>query len=192
MPPLFAVDIHVRSEYRAPKPVMIKPVLFSAVLMFLSIACFSQIVFEKGYFIDESNQRIECLVRNVDWRNNPTEFEYKMSEDSDLLRASIGTVTEFGVDNVSKWVRATVDIDQSGDGLNDLSKERNPVFEEKRVFLKVLIEGKASLFLFREGNLTRFFYRKDDSEIRQLVYKRYFIEKKLLTITFSTNSLRLN
>src|SRR5690606_25081600 len=163
---------HVRSEYRAPKPVMIKPVLFSAVLMFLSIACFSQIVFEKGYFIDESNQRIECLVRNVDWRNNPTEFEYKMSEDSDLLRASIGTVTEFGVDNVSKWVRATVDIDQSGDGLNDLSKERNPVFEEKRVFLKVLIEGKASLFLFREGNLTRFFYRKDDSEIRQLVYKR--------------------
>lgn len=179
MPPLFAVDIHVRSEYRAPKPVMIKPVLFSAVLMFLSIACFSQIVFEKGYFIDESNQRIECLVRNVDWRNNPTEFEYKMSEDSDLLRASIGTVTEFGVDNVSKWVRATVDIDQSGDGLNDLSKERNPVFEEKRVFLKVLIEGKASLFLFREGNLTRFFYRKDDSEIRQLVYKRYFIEKKI-------------
>ena len=50
------------------------------VLAFITISClqsYSQIIFENGYFIDESNNRIECLIKNIDWKNNPTEFEYK-------------------------------------------------------------------------------------------------------------------
>ena len=137
-------DAHDRSDIDL--IFMIKQVLSSVVLMFLSMQCYSQIIFENGYFIDESNQRIECLVRNMDWRNNPAGFQYKLTDSDDIIEVSIETVREFGINNVSKWVRATVNIDQSSDG-HDLSRERNPVFEEKRVFLKVLIEGRASLFL---------------------------------------------
>src|SRR5690606_2476336 len=54
-----------------------------------------------------------------------------------------------------------------------ISKEKNPVFEEEELFLKVLLEGKASLYLFEEGNAKKFFYSKDGSKIEQLIYKRY-------------------
>lgn len=46
--------------------------------MILSSQCFSQISFESGYFIDNSNQRINCWIKNVDWRNNPSQFNYKL------------------------------------------------------------------------------------------------------------------
>ncbi len=59
-----------------------------------------------------------------------------------------------------------------------ISKERNPEFQEEELFLKVLIEGKASLYSFEHSNLKRFFYSKDGSKIEQLVYKKYLnIEK---------------
>lgn len=155
--------------------VMSKLLLLSVLSIVVNMEAFGQIAFEKGYFIDESHQRIECLIKNLDWRNNPSEFEYKMPDDDRILKASVETVREFGVDNVSKWIRATVNIDESSDEFSKINHERNPIFKEKRLFLKVLIEGKASLFLYRQGNLTRFFHRKDDAEITQLVYKRYWV-----------------
>jgi hypothetical protein len=54
-----------------------------------------------------------------------------------------------------------------------LSHERNPIFKEEVLFLRVLIEGKANLYLYESNNLTRFFYSLEESEIEQLVFKRY-------------------
>ncbi len=160
---------------------MTKQLIFFVFSTTISLECLSQIVFEKGYLVDESGQKTECLIKNLDRAKNPTEFEYKLSEDGVVLKASIETVREFGVNNVSKWIRSTVNVDQSGYGSNNIGTERNPVFESKTLFLKVLVEGKASLFLYRDGNMTRFFLRKDDSEINQLVYKRYFVGHNIAT-----------
>ena len=46
----------------------------------LATNCCAQISFEKGYYIDNSNQKVDCLIKNVDWKNNPTSFEYKLSD----------------------------------------------------------------------------------------------------------------
>lgn len=40
----------------------------------------AQINFEKGYFISNDNEKIECLIKSIDWKNNPTEFKYKLNE----------------------------------------------------------------------------------------------------------------
>ena len=58
---------------------------------------FSQVVFEPGYFITESNERIECLIRNMDWKNNPYEIEYKLSEASSEKIEGIDNILEFGI-----------------------------------------------------------------------------------------------
>ena len=55
-------------------------ILFLIIGISFSIDCNSQISYVKGYYINDSNQKINCLIRNVDWRNNPKEFEYKISE----------------------------------------------------------------------------------------------------------------
>lgn len=154
---------------------MKKKILFLALSIILSFKSFSQIVFEDGYYINHSNQKIECLIKNIDWKNNPTEFEFKLSRNTPAQKASIETVKEFGINGVSKYIRTTVKIDRSTDKIDKLSSEKDPNFLEEKLFLEVLIEGGATLFLYEYRNLKRFFYSLNNSEIKQLVYKRYHI-----------------
>lgn len=139
----------------------------------LSFNCYSQVSFEKGYYIDNTNQRIDCLIKNADWKNNPTEFEYKLSENSESKTINIKSIKEFGIDGVSKYVKSTVNIDRSSENLNNLSNNENPIFNEEELLLKVLVEGKANLYLYEDGNLIRYFYNQENSGIEQLVFKTY-------------------
>ncbi len=68
------------------------------VILFFSMVCtFGQISFEKAYFIDNDNRKTECLIKNEDWKNNPTEFIYK-PEGTDLsVKATIASIKEFGI-----------------------------------------------------------------------------------------------
>ena len=50
---------------------------------------------------------------------------------------------------------------------------KNPYFKKKELFLEVLVEGKYSLYLYADMRLTRFFFNKDNSNIEQLIFKRY-------------------
>lgn len=140
----------------------------------LSVNCYSQISFDKGYFIDNNDQKTECLIKNMDWKNNPTGFEYALSENTKEYNADIKSVKEFGIYNYSKYIRSDVNIDRSSSNLNDLSAVRNPIFKEEKLFLKVLIEGQSNLYQYEDGNLVRFFYKKDNTNIiEQLVFKNY-------------------
>lgn len=142
-------------------------------LIFFNLNCYSQIIFEKGYFITETNERNDCLIKNIDWKNNPTAFAYKFTDSSEILNADIQSVIEFGIYNISKYIKANVLIDRSGEDLTNLSSVRNPVLVEDTVFLKVLVEGQASLYHYEEKNFTNFFYSLNDSGITPLVYKIY-------------------
>lgn len=151
---------------------MKKRILFLLIII-LSLNCYSQISFEKGYYIDNVNKKINCLIKNIDWKNNPTEFEYRLSENSESKKRTIRTVKEFGIDNISKYIRSTVNIDRSSENINNLSNDRNPIFKEEELFLKVLVEGKAILYQYVDGNLNRYFYNKENTNIEQLISKSY-------------------
>jgi hypothetical protein len=45
--------------------------------LFISSICFSQKNFLKGYYIDNTGNKTECLVRNLDWSYNPKSIEVK-------------------------------------------------------------------------------------------------------------------
>lgn len=139
----------------------------------LSSSCYSQIAFEKGYYIDNTNQKTNCLIKNIDWKNNPTEFEYKISENSESEKTTIKSIKEFGIDTISKYIRTTVNIDRSSENINSLSTDKNPLFQEEELFLKVLVEGKSNLYEYVDGSLKRYFYNKADSTIEQLIFKSY-------------------
>ncbi len=170
---------------------MRKQLLLITLFTILCVESYSQIAFEKGYFIDESNKRVDCLIKNVDWRSNPTNFEYKLSQNDTVQEATVQAVKEFGINNFSKYIRAKINIDRSSDQIDYMSSERNPSFQEELLFLKVLIEGPASLFQYTDGSLTRFFYKLDDSEISQLVYKKYLRDGKMLVNTSFKQELSL-
>lgn len=57
---------------------MRKQILVLALITISQFDSYAQIIFENGYFINELNQKVECFIKNIEWRNNPTEFEYKL------------------------------------------------------------------------------------------------------------------
>tara|TARA_R110002050_G_scaffold298492_2_gene461882 strand:- start:2231 stop:3520 length:1290 start_codon:yes stop_codon:yes gene_type:complete len=160
---------------------MKKHIIFIAVIT-LNLISYSQNDFKNGYFIDNNNQKISCLIRTIDWYNNPIQFTYKITDKSDSKKADIKAVKEFGFkdeslnEDVIKYIRAVVNIDRSSELLDKLSKQRNPIFKEEELFLKVLVEGKSNLYQYIDNSVTRYFYTTDDLKIEQLVYKIYLVE----------------
>ena len=163
---------------------MNKKALLLFISAIISINSYSQITFEKGYYIDNSGQKINCLIKNIDWVNNPTEIEYKLAENTKAKHIGIKSIKEFGILKSSKYIRSTVKIDRSSEDLNQLSDIKAPIFKVEQLFLKVLIEGKANLYLYEDGRLKRYFYNKESLDIEQLVFKSY----KITEYDFSKNN----
>ena len=72
-----------------------------------------------------------------------------------------------------KYERHTVNIDISGNSLSSYSTEKQPKYESKIVFLKVLVSGEATLYEYTESGFSKFFFSMNSSEPEQLVYKKY-------------------
>jgi hypothetical protein len=134
---------------------------------------YSQIVFEKGYFIDNNNTITECFIKNIDWNNNPEGFFYTLVENGEIRKGSKEEIKEFKVEGYAKYIRANVKIDRSRSELSGLSTSSSPQWSDEVLYLKVLIEGKANLFVYESGTLFRLFYSKEESTIQQFVYKEY-------------------
>lgn len=157
------------------KLIMKKNLLSFIAVILISTYCYSQIKYEKGYFIDNSGNKTECLIRNVDWKNNPSTFSYKINETSEEKENTIELVKEFGIYNFSKYYREIVNIDISSDNPDKLDDKRAPNFNKEKLFLKVLIEGKANLYSYKRDGLRRFFFNIDSDSIEQLIYKKYIL-----------------
>ena len=127
---------------------------FYLIALLLANESFGQAKFESGYFISNDGQRVACQIRIMEWSEN--KFEYRMGDGADTKAGSIEDAKEFGVDNGLKFRRFEVKIDRSSEELSRLDFKRNPVFEDAILFLQVLVEGKGSLFQYKQGEMFRF------------------------------------
>ncbi|KEY20081.1 hypothetical protein [Kaistella antarctica] len=153
---------------------MKKTILLFAVL--LSLVAFAQIRFEKAYYIDNSDNRVECLIKNVDWKNNPDFFNYQLGENAEIRTATVKEVKVFEIYNQSKFIRSIVDFDKSSINIRNLSESKEPEFVQRQLFLKQLVTGAANLYKYEEGNDAKFFYQKGSEEIKPLIYKPFQLE----------------
>ena len=145
--------------------------------IFISSPIFSQINFETGYFIKNNNVKTDCLIRNIGWQKNPTEIEYKLNENDKSQKATISEIKEFNVGDSYKYKRFTINIDRSSSDINNLSREKNPVWKEETLLLKILVEGEINLYQYEDINFVRYFISSGNHETaEQLVYKEYNAE----------------
>lgn len=150
---------------------------FICFLIILSNTLFSQINYEKGYLINNKNEKSEVLIRNEDWALNPKDFDYKVSSEDKAMIGKISDVKEFGIYNFSKYVRFTGMIDQSSDNLQLIDNNREVKAIEKTVFLKQLVEGKRNLYSYNDDKIKKFFYSDSSNPIIELTYKRYYVDE---------------
>ena len=148
--------------------------LYTVVLILIAWISNSQIIFEKGYFIDNAGARTECFIRNVDWRYNPVGFEYKLAaDDASVNNETMDKVQEFGIENGSKYKRFIVQIERSQTDANKLSKIKSPDFKAETLFLKEIVSGNANLYIYKDGPFVKFFYDTKVHPIEQLIFIRY-------------------
>ncbi|MFC2127619.1 outer membrane beta-barrel protein [Bacteroidota bacterium] len=75
-------------------------ILFSGLIF--GLTTYAQTIFEKGYDIDNDSKKVDCFIINKDWLNNPTEFNYKLVENSPQNTTAIKSVKEFEISNKLK------------------------------------------------------------------------------------------
>jgi hypothetical protein len=148
-----------------------KRLLLLSLFAFLANSSYSQ-RFSNGYFIKNIDEKTECLIRNPGFKS-PSSINYMLSENSPMLEASIDSIKEFGIYNESKHIRSLVNIDRSSTDLRSMGFDRNPEFKEELLFLQMLVEGRANLFVYEEAGLVRLFFQIDDLPIEQLIFKEY-------------------
>jgi hypothetical protein len=156
-----------------------------------SLFCHAQIAFEKGYFIGIDGKKTECLIKNYDWLNTPTDLRYKLNAADAEMKVDVKDIQEFGVDNL-KFIRATVKLDTSSSDPKKLSLNRNPDWVERSLLLKIQVEGKATMYRYHTNSLDRFFYSLDSSPIEQLIYKQYFNMKLAASTAGAPNQISSN
>ncbi|WP_298303877.1 outer membrane beta-barrel protein [Flavobacterium sp.] len=161
-------------------------------LLFFTSLMVAQNKYQKGYYILNDGTKVDCFIKNYDWKNNPTKIETKQTLDSQNKDITIEECKEFSVENESKFIRQVVDIDISSSGdYNRLTNSKEPTFKNFKVFLKVLVEGKYSLYHFESEDISdRFFYKVDDSEIKQLIYKKYMNSDSGQTNVYTNESYK--
>lgn len=146
-----------------------------SLLFVMTIQCFfSQVSFEKGYIIDNDNNKKEVLIKNGDWINNPLDFTYKNDENSPENIGNISNTKEFGVTNYKRLVRYKGNMDYSPSDIAKLSSNKDPEYKYKEVFLYVLVSGKVNLYSYRDKDVTRYFYSTADDNILPLEYRKYY------------------
>lgn len=150
-----------------------KSKILLTLLVSLHLSCFSQIVFEPGYYIANDGRRIAGLIKNIDWETSPDVFLFQETADGATQQLRISDAKEFGITNVSRYVRATVDVDYSSNSLENLSSSPQPEYKKETVFLRLLVIGKASLYRHAGSGREWYFLQRDSTSIVPLVYKLY-------------------
>ncbi|RDY61204.1 hypothetical protein [Flagellimonas nanhaiensis] len=149
--------------------------LTSLVLLFSTLGMFSQTKFEKGYFIDNQNNKVECLIKNLRWLNNPKEIQYKLNENGDERSFSVENSKGFQVYNGPYYHRVSGEFPITTALTTDKGIEATPKLVDREVFVKEIITGKASLYEYYDENERNFvlFTTEDKQTPIILLYKQY-------------------
>ena len=154
-----------------------KQILLLLFLTFHTIL-FAQIQYEKGYYLTNNGEKVEGYIENKDWKYTPESFSFKSSFNSKEKIISIKNSKLFAFENSKVFEKFTVKIDTSKTQLKNLNTDRNPHYNEKTVFLELLVEGDANLYSNNSTNFKKkYFFKTSTNTITQLVFKEYIIKK---------------
>lgn len=171
---------------------MNKNILIPLVILItgLFIKVQAQSTYEKGYYIDNEDNRTECLILNIDWAFNPTAIMVKTNEMDDPTQLEMFYLKEFQVYGYEKYIKAKIILDGSSNDPQKLTTNKFPEWEKRQVFLKVITEGPATLYSYQQNQLIRYFFSTGDS-IKQLIYKRYLVKNDNRVLEYN-NSIASN
>ena len=143
------------------------------IILFFSVPLISQDYYENGFYINPELDTIHVLIKNEDWLSNPKGITIKETNTSKAEFLSTNNFIQFQIPDKVKYIKRTLNVDLQKHILSNLSTNRNPNFIEREILLKVLIQGKASIYSYVDGNNQIFFFQINNEPINQLIYKPF-------------------
>ncbi|RNC85529.1 MAG: hypothetical protein ED557_01790 [Balneola sp.] len=150
-------------------------------LLLISYPLVAQNVFEVGYYIDNDDNIVPGLILNLDWRSNPSEIRFKKDSLAQEMVLSLDELNGFEIYDYGKFLKFSVEIDRSSENKSNLSDSPTPLFNSETILLKSLAEGAISLYSYQDGNLQRFFIKKRNGDIEQLVFRFFTRGSRVIT-----------
>ena len=87
--------------------------------------------------------KTECLIKNEDWRQIPSQFQFKLTDKSEVKKIQSNQLNVLEIYNKFLFEKHKVDINKYSNNLNNLSNKRVSIFKNKNLFLKVIIKRKS-------------------------------------------------
>lgn len=157
----------------------------------MALASYAQTKFESGNYTDINGKKHDGLIKNYDWKNNPTSIIFKTDDSSKEEIIESEKINRFEILGICKFVKFTVEIDKSSLKTNLIDKIENPVYNSETALLKVIVDGKMSLYKYEQEDLIKFFYGISNETPTQLFYKKYLPNYDKLA-ELSTNNIDAN
>jgi hypothetical protein len=110
-----------------------------------------------------------------DREKNPDRITFKNLNSNDKKYLKPVDIQGFSVGEVV-YKSAIVQMEMTDININNLTRNKELVFKTDTVFLEAVIEGKKSLYTFKNGNVRPQFYIKNNDIYELLIYKKYTIE----------------
>lgn len=153
-------------------------ILLLSFLFLYQSSTFAQNNYLPGYIIKSDGETVRGFIDFQEWKVNPKKIRFKSDESGKSRMMTLESINGFGIDNEESYVRRTVNLNISSVKLDGLTDSREPIFEERTVFLRVLASGKAHLYSLYDGvGKQHYFIEKDDLTIEELIYTKYFKTK---------------
>jgi len=105
----------------------------------------------------QSGENISCLVLDEDWKLTPQKFTYKLGGRQTSVDAQ--QVQSVSIEDHTLYENHTVSIDRVADDVSTPNTKRSPAKIEKRLLLKVLLEGEVDLLKYSSPEQSRYFVR---------------------------------
>jgi hypothetical protein len=150
-------------------------------LLISSSLGFAQATFEKGYFIDSRNQKMECHIKNEDWVKAPSILLYKQNESDETKEITTQQIKEFAVGTKIKFIKRKITIDNVKNKTIEFYDFKDYTSRIETTFLKVLVEGEANLYKYENETQFKYFYAKNPDSIKPLIYYQYKDGERLRT-----------
>lgn len=128
---------------------------------------------QNGYYINSSGQKVTGEFMQADFFDTGA-LKFKASGNS-FEKLDTDNIIEYGISDDYKFVKKTVQVDNSNLNINQLSRNREPNFIEETTFLNVIVDGDATLYSHKHMGAQKYFYSVKSKGIKakQLVYKQY-------------------
>lgn len=151
--------------------------LFSLFLLLslISNAAFCQSNYQEGYVLTLNKDTLRGLIDVKNWSTSPREILFFQRNFTRTRKYTVNEVTAFYAAG-EKYVARVFQVDTSSNEFSKLSQYSKAENRRDSAFLKVLVEGKAGLFLFKDKERTHFFIEDDTLKTTELLNKQYLTE----------------